>query len=106
MLETETTKAGILRRSGGSTGHLAFVSVRQKAAKSTGAKAYRDAVLDLAHDHAFARGLVNSGRLTTATVLTGSPLNSYDQGFGEAGVAPGAPCPSVPATAPRIRSRT
>ncbi len=65
--------------------------------KSTGAKAYRDAVLDLAHDHPFARALVNSGRLTTATVLSGSPLNSYDQGFGDAGVPPGAPCPSVPA---------
>ncbi len=67
--------------------------------KSTGAKAYRDAVLDLARDHPFARGMVNSGRLTTATVFTDSPLNSYDQGFGTAGVALGAPCPSVPAAA-------
>lgn len=67
--------------------------------KSTGAKAYRDAVLDLAHEHPFARALVNSGRLTTATVLTNSPLNSYDQGFGDAGVPLGAPCPSVPAVA-------
>ncbi|KAB2899960.1 MAG: FAD-dependent oxidoreductase [Burkholderiaceae bacterium] len=38
----------------------------------------RDAVLDLARDHPFARRIVNSGRLSVPATLHGSPLNTPD----------------------------
>ncbi len=37
--------------------------------KNAGSRIYRDAVLDLARDHAFARPLVNSGRLSVPATL-------------------------------------
>jgi 3-(3-hydroxy-phenyl)propionate hydroxylase len=46
--------------------------------KSDMSRVFRDAVLALARDHPFARTLVNSGRLSTATTLTDSPLNTPD----------------------------
>jgi 3-(3-hydroxy-phenyl)propionate hydroxylase len=46
--------------------------------KNPASRAFRDAVLDLAADHPFARQLVNSGRLSTPAVLDGSPLNTPD----------------------------
>jgi 3-(3-hydroxy-phenyl)propionate hydroxylase len=46
--------------------------------------------LQLARDHAFARALINSGRLSTASTLHGSPLCSADaDAFGGA-MVPGA----------------
>jgi 3-(3-hydroxy-phenyl)propionate hydroxylase len=39
---------------------------------------FRDAVLDLAQHHAFARPLVNSGRLSTPTPYVASALNTPD----------------------------
>ncbi len=39
---------------------------------------FRRAVLDLTRQHPFARALVNSGRLSTATLLTSSPLHTDD----------------------------
>lgn len=39
---------------------------------------FRNAVLNLARDHAFARGLVNSGRLSLPSVYIQSPLNTPD----------------------------
>ncbi|HLG80797.1 MAG TPA: FAD-dependent oxidoreductase [Bradyrhizobium sp.] len=39
---------------------------------------FRDAVLDLAQHHSFARPLVNSGRLSTPTPYAMSPLNTPD----------------------------
>lgn len=62
--------------------------------KSPAAASYRDAVLDLARDHAFARGLVNSGRLSRPATLHESPLNGPDEGTGPA--TPGAPAPDAP----------
>lgn len=47
--------------------------------KSDASKAFRDATLLLAKHHAFARRLVNSGRLSQPTVLDPSPLNSGDR---------------------------
>ncbi|MCD0505798.1 FAD-dependent oxidoreductase, partial [Bordetella petrii] len=46
--------------------------------KSPASRSFRNAVLNLARDHAFARALVNSGRLSLPTVYTDSPLNTPD----------------------------
>ncbi len=46
--------------------------------KSEISHVFRRAVLDLARQHPFARALVNSGRLSTATVLQSSPLHTSD----------------------------
>ncbi|MGK7865060.1 FAD-dependent oxidoreductase [Falsiroseomonas sp. E2-1-a4] len=64
--------------------------------KSDAARAYRDAVLDLAEGHAFARALVNSGRLSRPALLATSPLNAPDDGNWPGGAAPGSPAPDAP----------
>jgi len=72
--------------------------------KSGVSRLFRDAVLDLARHHPFARKLVNSGRLSVPAVLRDSPLNTPDaQGaFGpHAGVAPGAVAVDAPVQGPR-----
>ena len=51
--------------------------------KSPISRIFRDAVLELARDHSFARSLVNSGRLSTATTLRGSALNTPDADTGD-----------------------
>ena len=48
--------------------------------KSAMSRMFRDAVLELATHHAFARRLVNSGRLSVPAVLRESPLNTPDCG--------------------------
>lgn len=64
--------------------------------KSAASRALRDATLELAADHPFARRLVNSGRLSLPAVLDGSPLNSVDDpGFGPA-MRPGSACADAP----------
>ncbi|WP_299785042.1 FAD-dependent oxidoreductase [uncultured Marivita sp.] len=65
--------------------------------KSRTSKLFRDAVLTLAREHAFARPLINSGRLSTPCVYDGSPLNTPDalEG-GPARTRPGACCPDAP----------
>jgi len=62
--------------------------------KGDAARAYRDAVLELAARHGFARPLVNSGRLSRPSTYTASPLNGADDWQG--GAAPGAPAPDAP----------
>jgi 3-(3-hydroxy-phenyl)propionate hydroxylase len=57
--------------------------------KHDAARAYRDAVLGLARDHAFARGMVNSGRLSRPAMQADSPLNG-------AGPLVGAAAPDAP----------
>ena len=47
--------------------------------KSAMSRTFRDAVLALAKHHAFARRLVNSGRLSVPHVYTESPLNTPDR---------------------------
>ncbi|KVE35353.1 FAD-dependent oxidoreductase [Burkholderia sp. TSV86] len=42
-------------------------------------RTFRDATLELARDCEFARGLVNSGRLSVPAVLADSPLNTADR---------------------------
>ena len=64
--------------------------------KSEVSRLFRDAVLDLAREHDFARRLVNSGRLSTPTVLRDSPLNTPDVDAFEGAMHPGAPTADAP----------
>ncbi len=57
---------------------------------------FRNAVLTLARDHAFARTLVNSGRLSVPAVLTGSRLNTPDDDVFAGDMVPGAPMDDAP----------
>jgi 3-(3-hydroxy-phenyl)propionate hydroxylase len=57
---------------------------------------FRDAVLSLAQDHPFARRLVNSGRLSTATTLVDSPLNTPDADRFAGAMVPGAAAADAP----------
>jgi 3-(3-hydroxy-phenyl)propionate hydroxylase len=47
--------------------------------KSEISRIFRDAALDLAREHDFARRIVNSGRLSVPAVLHSSPLNTPDE---------------------------
>ena len=58
--------------------------------KTDMSRTFRDAVLSLAQDHPFARRLVNSGRLSTATTLADSPLNTPDADRFDGAMVPGA----------------
>ncbi|QDO99302.1 FAD-dependent oxidoreductase [Ferrovibrio terrae] len=64
--------------------------------KGTTAKALRDAVLDLAADYAFARKLVNSGRLSLPSTYRDTPLSTPDRDAFSAGPPPGAPAIDAP----------
>ena len=66
--------------------------------KSEMSRLFRDAVLDLSEHYAFARPLVNSGRLSVPCTYDGSPLNGPDAlPGGPARTRPGSPCPDAPA---------
>jgi 3-(3-hydroxy-phenyl)propionate hydroxylase len=58
--------------------------------KSNISRLFRDAVLDLAKDHPFARTLVNSGRLSVPATLQGSVLNTPDSDEFEGRMVPGS----------------
>ena len=58
--------------------------------KSAVSRLFRDAVLTLARTHPFARTLVNSGRLSTATTLRDSALNTPDAEAFDGAMVPGA----------------
>lgn len=64
--------------------------------KSDISKLFRNAVLDLAGKHAFARPLVNSGRLSVPCVYDGLPLFGEDVLGGPDVSRPGAPCTDAP----------
>ncbi|MEQ6247575.1 FAD-dependent oxidoreductase [Sulfitobacter sp. HNIBRBA3233] len=65
--------------------------------KSDQSRLFRDAVLQLARNHDFARPFVNSGRLSHPCIYDGSALNSSDAlPGGPAGARPGAPAPDAP----------
>jgi len=64
--------------------------------KSAGSRVMRDAVLALAGEAPFARGLVNSGRLSVPCVHDGSPLNGADDAALPERARPGAPLPDAP----------
>lgn len=65
--------------------------------KNVSSRRYRDAVLGLSRDYAFARPLVNSGRLSLPTRYADSALICADtDAFSASSAAPGAPCPDAP----------
>ncbi|MEL4181003.1 FAD-dependent oxidoreductase [Roseateles sp. PN1] len=65
--------------------------------KSRASLRLRNAVLELARSEAFARPLVNSGRLSTPTPYLSSSLNTPDeQAFAASSVCPGSPCLDAP----------
>jgi len=66
--------------------------------KSDAARAYRDAALALAGRHAFARPLVNSGRLSRPACLPDSPLNAPDSDRWPGCLPPGSPAADAPMT--------
>jgi len=64
--------------------------------KSDISKIFRDAVLQLAGKHAFARPMVNSGRLSVPCVYDGLSLNGPDSLAGPERTRTGAACPDAP----------
>ena len=64
--------------------------------KSEVSRLFRDAVLDLSRDHAFARRLVNSGRLSVATTLRESALSTPDIDAFDGAMVPGAAAADAP----------
>ena len=64
--------------------------------KSAISRVFRDAVLDLSKHHAFARALVNSGRLSVPATLHGSALNTPDSGAFDGRMVPGAAAIDAP----------
>jgi len=64
--------------------------------KSKTSLTFRNAVLSLARDHAFARALVNSGRLSVAAYLTDSRLNTADSAPFAGNMVPGAAMDDAP----------
>jgi len=64
--------------------------------KSKTSLTFRNAVLSLARNHAFARALVNSGRLSVPSFLTESRLNTPDDGPFSGDMVPGAPMDDAP----------
>ena len=67
--------------------------------KSQVSRDFRNAVLTLAREHGFARGLVNSGRLSVPSHLSDSALNTPDADAFEGTMAPGAPLADAPVRA-------
>lgn len=66
------------------------------APQSPGEARLRDAALALGREAGFARHMVNSGRLSTASRYTASPLSTPDAEDWQGGPPPGAPIPDVP----------
>jgi 3-(3-hydroxy-phenyl)propionate hydroxylase len=64
--------------------------------KSPISRVFRDAVLSLSRDHAFAQRLVNSGRLSMPTTYQVSPLNTPDTSVFTGAMRPGAPAADAP----------
>jgi 3-(3-hydroxy-phenyl)propionate hydroxylase len=69
--------------------------------KSEASRAFRDAALMLAKHHAFARRLVNSGRLSLPTTLGASPLITRDEEAFACAVVLGGPAIDAPVAGPR-----
>ena len=64
--------------------------------KSPASLLYRNAVLELAQEHPFARVLINSGRLSTPTPYLHSRLNTPDEDEFRGAMHPGSPCADAP----------
>ena len=70
--------------------------------KTPVSRMFRDAVLALSQRHAFARRLVNSGRLSTPTTYRASALSTIDRDRFAGAMVPGAPSSDAPV---RVRGR-
>ncbi|NRF65678.1 FAD-dependent oxidoreductase [Aquincola sp. S2] len=68
--------------------------------KSEISRVFRDAVLQLAREHGFARTLVNSGRLSVPATLRDSALNTPDRDVFAGRMVPGAPAVDAPLRGP------
>jgi 3-(3-hydroxy-phenyl)propionate hydroxylase len=68
--------------------------------KTAASAAFRDAALDLAERHPFARPFVNSGRLSRPATLEGSPINTPDADAFTPMQHPGSPAADAPVTRP------
>lgn len=66
--------------------------------KNDASRMFRDAALQLARDNAFARRLVNSGRLSTPSVYTDSTINTSDSDPFSGFMIPGASATDAPIT--------
>ena len=64
--------------------------------KSRVSRTFRDATLQLAQAHPFARKLVNSGRLSTPHTYTSTPLSTPDREAFAGRLLPGAPAADAP----------
>ncbi|MBR2515321.1 MAG: FAD-dependent oxidoreductase [Halomonas sp.] len=64
--------------------------------KSHISQVFRDVTLELAEKHAFARSLVNSGRLSMPCRYDNSPLNTPDAEGGPSELRPGSPIKDAP----------
>jgi 3-(3-hydroxy-phenyl)propionate hydroxylase len=64
--------------------------------KSPISRLFRDATLDLARAHPFARRIVNSGRLSVPATLQRSTLNTPDADVFAGAMVPGAPAADAP----------
>ncbi|GAA0745847.1 FAD-dependent oxidoreductase [Ideonella azotifigens] len=73
--------------------------------KSEISRVFRDAVLQLAKHHPFARSLVNSGRLSLPSTLTGSTLNTASETPEGCRMVPGAPAADAPLQAKGDQAR-
>ncbi|ADP18893.1 FAD binding domain protein 13 [Achromobacter xylosoxidans A8] len=67
--------------------------------KSDISRSFRNAVLNLAKTHPFARSLVNSGRLSLPATYAGSPLNTPDTDAFSGRMVPGAVALDAPVNA-------
>lgn len=83
----ETARVNILN----STRSTNFIAPR-----SDSARLFRDAVLDLAERHAFARPFVNSGRLSAPAAYPASFLSQEDQDDWGSGIPTGSPAVDAP----------
>jgi 3-(3-hydroxy-phenyl)propionate hydroxylase len=72
--------------------------------KSEISRLFRDAALSLAKDHAFARRIVNSGRLSLPSSYLNSSLNTLDEDAFDGGVKPGAPALDAPISRDGVNS--
>jgi 3-(3-hydroxy-phenyl)propionate hydroxylase len=64
--------------------------------KSDASRRFRDAALQLARTHPFARGLVNSGRLSLPHTYRATPLSTPDRDAFKGRLQPGAPALDAP----------
>ncbi|MCG6874424.1 MAG: FAD-dependent oxidoreductase [Betaproteobacteria bacterium] len=76
--------------------HSSLCSVEFITPSSKASRAFRDATLELAEHHPFARRIVNSGRLSAPLVLTDSSLNMPDADPFDGAMVPGAPAGDAP----------